>query len=104
MNMPILIQEIQTQDAPIGLLLHADPSEVKIRSYLEISKCFTLSRSGAILGACVVKPLGSVSHELMSIAVEPDHQNSGLGTALLKWVIDFYRKFGAHELIVGTVR
>lgn len=38
----------------------------------------------------------------MSIAVEPEHQQSGVGTALLKWVIDFYRKAGARQIEVGT--
>ena len=38
----------------------------------------------------------------MCIAVYPDRQKSGIGTALLKWVIDFYRKSGAGRLEVGT--
>ena len=38
----------------------------------------------------------------MSIAVHPDHQKSGYGTALLQWVLDFYRGSGARRLEVGT--
>lgn len=38
----------------------------------------------------------------MSIAVHPDHQKSGYGTALLKWVIDFFRNAVASQLEVGT--
>ena len=38
----------------------------------------------------------------MSIAVQPAHQRFGYGTALLKWVIDFFRKYGASQLEVGT--
>lgn len=38
----------------------------------------------------------------MSIATQPALQKSGYGTALLKWVIDFFRKSGASQIEVGT--
>ncbi|EGV27721.1 GCN5-related N-acetyltransferase [Thiorhodococcus drewsii AZ1] len=38
----------------------------------------------------------------MSIAVQPAHQKSGYGTALLKWIVEFFRKSGASQLEVGT--
>ncbi len=100
--MSLLIQEVPTTDAPMELLLLADPSEDKVRSYLPRSKCFVASSSGIVVGACVVQPLGTGTYELMSIAVHPDHQRSGYGTALLKWVIDFFRKSGASQIEVGT--
>jgi len=55
-----------------------------------------------IIGACLVQPLGAKSCEIMSIAVHPDHQKTGTGTLLLKWIIDFYRRSGALQLEVGT--
>ncbi|MCC6396898.1 MAG: GNAT family N-acetyltransferase [Bacteroidetes bacterium] len=84
------------------LLLLADPSEDKIRSYLPGSQCFIASLGAIVVGACVVQPRGPGTHELMSIAVHPDYQKSGYGTALLKWVIDFFRNTGARQLEVGT--
>ncbi len=84
------------------LLLLADPSEEKIRSYLPESKCFVASRGGVVVGACVVQPFGEGRHELMSIAVPPAHQKSGYGTALLTWVIERYRRAGARQLELGT--
>lgn len=86
----------------MGLLLLADPSEDKVRSYLPKSKCFVASNGGVVVGACVVRPLGAGAYELMSIAIQPSHQKSGYGTALLKWVIDFFRNLGARQLEVGT--
>ena len=86
----------------MDLLLLADPSEAKVRTYLPESKCFVASSAGAVVGACVVKPLSAGAHELMCIAVQPACQKSGHGSALLKWVIDFYRKSGATQLEVGT--
>ena len=84
------------------LLLLADPSEDKVRSSLQGAKCFVASSGAVVVGACVVQPRGADFHELMSIAVLPEHQKLGYGTALLRWVIDFYRRQGARQLEVGT--
>ena len=102
MSISLLIQEVPVENAPMELLLLADPSEEKIRSYISGSKCFVASMGAEVVGACVVQPLGSETHELMSIAVQPDYQQCGYGTALLKWVIDFYRNAGARQLELGT--
>lgn len=101
-SMSLLIQEVPATEAPIELLLLADPSEEKIRSYLSGSKCFVASSGAVVVGACVVQPRGTGRHEVMSIAVHPAYQKSGYGTALLKWVIDFFLSSGARELEVGT--
>lgn len=100
--MSLMIQEVPVTNAPVELLLLADPSEDKIRSTLPGSKCFVASSGGDVVGACVVQPRGIDTYELMSIAVHPDQQMLGCGTALLKWVIDFYRNAGARHLEVGT--
>lgn len=100
--MTLLIQEVPPADAPMDILLLADPSADKVLSYLLRSTCFLASNNGTVVGACVVQPRGGNVYELMSIAVHPDHQMSGYGTALLKWVIDFFRRGGASELEVGT--
>ena len=100
--MALLIRQVPVKDAPIELLLIADPSEEKIRSYLQNSKCFVAINNGVLVGACVVQPIAVGIYELMSIAVHPDHQKCGYGTALLKWVIEFYHDLGASHLEVGT--
>ena len=102
MNYSLLIREVPVINAPIELLLLADPSEDKIRSYLSGSKCFAASIGAVEVGACVVQQRGTDTYELMSIAVHPAHQKCGYGTALLKWVIEFYRSCGARQLEVGT--
>ena len=100
--MSLLIQEVPASEAPIELLLLADPSEEKIRTYLPVSRCFVAWHSGTIVGACVVQPRVSGTQELMSIAVHPEHQKTGKGTALLQWVIDFFGEAGTSKLEVGT--
>jgi len=100
--MSLQIDEVSANNAPVELLLIADPSEERIRSYLLDSKCFVASIGSAPVGACVVQARGADAYELLSIAVDPAHQRSGYGTALLKWVIEHYRRIGARELEVGT--
>lgn len=100
--MTILVQEIPNKNAPVELLLIADPSAARILAYLPGSRCFTISSKGIVLGACVVSPLDNGTYEIMSIAVRQDQQGCGLGTTLLKWVIEYFRDAGATELLVGT--
>lgn len=101
-DVSLLIQEIPAADAPMELLLIADPSENKVRAYLPRSRCFVAQSNGAVVGACAVLPRKAGVYELMSIAVHPDHKKCGYGGALLKWVIGFFRKSGACRLEVGT--
>ena len=100
--MPLLIHEIAVTDAPMELLLLADPSEDNIHASPIGSRCFVVSSDEGVVGACVVQPRGTDTYELMSIAVQESHQKAGYGSALLKWVIDFYRQASARQLEVGT--
>lgn len=102
LGMPLLIQEIPGLDAPMELLLLADPSEDRVRDYLYGSRCFVAKIGHKIVGACVVHPIDVDAYELMNIAVSPDHQRSGYGTQLLTWVVDFVRRSGATQIEVGT--
>ena len=101
-KMSLLIQEVPASDAPMDLLLLADPLSDKIRSYLPGAKCFVASNGEVVVGACVVKPRGAGTYEIMNIVVQPAHQKSGYGTALLKWIIDFFCESGAGQIEVGT--
>lgn len=98
----LLIREAPSADIPMELLLLADPSEEKVRSYLPRSRSFVALSGELVVGACVVQPMAGGSQELMNIAVWPSHQGTGCGTALLRWAIDFYRRSGAARLEVGT--
>ena len=100
--MTLQIQEIPSANAPITLLLLADPSEAKIRAYLPQSRCFVAHQGGSLVAACTVQTLADGAHELMSIAVPEDQHRRGYGSALLRWVIDAYRSAGAQQLVVGT--
>lgn len=96
------ITEVPPAQAPMDLLLLADPSEAKVRAYLAHCRCFVLSAAGVVTGACAVQQTRPGVHELMSIAVRETQQKTGAGTALLRWLIDTLRQSGARQLEVGT--
>lgn len=98
----LIIKEIPSAEAPMDLLLLADPSEEKVRSYLPSSKCFAAFSDGTVVGVCAVQAREPGTYELMNIAVRPDRQRRGIGTELLKWVVGFFQKAGADQLEVGT--
>ena len=99
---PPSIREVPADEVPVELLLLADPSEDKIRSYLCRSTCFVASTDGGVVGVCAVEPREPGTYELMSIAVRPEEQRRGIGSALLRTVIDHFRRKGADRLEVGT--
>lgn len=98
----MLINEVPPSEAPMDLLLLADPSVEKINGYLPVSRCFVACFQGALAGVCVVKPGAANVYELMSIAVAPAEQQHGIGTQLLKYVIAAVGQAGAERLEVGT--
>ncbi len=84
------------------LLLLADPSEDAIKEYLDDSRCFVAYADDVAVGSCVIRPIAGQMVELMNIAVSPSSQNLGIGSRLLRNVIDEVKKSGAKGLEVGT--
>jgi len=99
--MAITIRSVPTSLVPLDLLLLADPSEQQIASYLPNANCF-LAEETRVLGVCIVKSTLPYSAEIMNIAVYPQHQGKGIGTKLLRYVIDQSRKEDIRQLVVGT--
>lgn len=100
--MSLSIRKIPSTQVPMDLLLLADPSADKVRAYLADSLCFAATCDGEVVGVCVVQQRAEGAYELMNIAVRPCHQKSGYGTALLAWVIAWFRASGARQIEVGT--
>jgi GNAT superfamily N-acetyltransferase len=96
------INEIAPAEAPMDLLLEADPSEAKVKGYLDRCTCLAAIIDGAVVGVCLLKPIGDDAYELMNISVAPPHQQRGIGTALLSHAIAWVRAMGANVLEVGT--
>lgn len=96
--------EVERSEVPESLLLQADPSERRIRSYLEGAWCFAAKEKDQIIGACVVKPTGGDRAEIFNIAVCPKNQQRGTGSALLRFVLAELasKRISRVELGTGT--
>ncbi|MFW5801411.1 MAG: GNAT family N-acetyltransferase [Spirochaeta sp.] len=96
------LEKIPARNALLELILLADPSEEKVLSYLPHSDCFAAFIDSRMIAVCLVLPRGEGAFELMSIAVQEELHQHGVGSRLLAWVLEFYRNAGARQLEVGT--
>ncbi|MGD1895040.1 MAG: GNAT family N-acetyltransferase [Cyclobacteriaceae bacterium] len=99
--MAITIRPISANLVPLDLLLIADPSEQQIALYLPHAECF-VAEDERVLAVCVVKSIDPYSAEIVNIAVYPDQQGTGVGTKLLRFLIDQLRGRGVKQLVLGT--
>ena len=96
------IHEVLPAEAPLKLLLEADPSLEKINAYLPRSRCFVAHIEGKVVGTYVVLLIASEVYELMSIAVCSEQRKKGIGSKLLRHAVATVRGFGAQRIEVGT--
>lgn len=96
------IEEVSGLKVPMTILLEADPSVERVRSYLEHSKCYVAALDGEEIGAYVLKELSLGIYELMNIAVAPEFQRRGHGSELLSHAVNSVKDLGAHRLELGT--
>lgn len=96
------IKKIINEDAPLELLLLADPSEESIRKHLKKGSCFVAHDGGGLLGAYVLVSKKTGDIEIVNIAVVEGMQNKGLGKLLVADAKKRAKKSGAKRLIVGT--
>lgn len=90
------------QHLPLELLLLADPEPKQIQRYLPACQGISLQLEQQLLGAALVQPMGDSKYEIMAIAVQPEAQQQGYGSLLLRWLLDYYRQQGAQQLAVAT--
>ena len=81
------------------LLLIADPEEAVLDTYIHDCKLFECVENGTVLGVAATLDLPDGSIELKNIAVAPQAQRGGIGSALLRFVCAWA---GGRRLIVGT--
>jgi len=96
------LHNIPSDQAPMALLLEADPSADVIAGYLHDSHCVVACLDGATVGVYLLKALTAETWELMNIAVAPEQQGRGIGALLLRHAIDQARQLGAQRLELGT--
>lgn len=84
----------------IDLLLLGDEQESMIDRYLEFGDLFALYDDD-LKAVCVVSEEDSTTCELKNIAVYEQFQSLGYGSALIKYISDFYKN-QYKTMIVGT--
>ena len=87
---------------PKKLLLEADPSIDHINQYLVDSLCYVATIQNEAVGVCVLKLIDRNRYELFNIAVSPENQKKGIGSQLLRYVIEHIKKLNAKSVELGT--
>jgi GNAT superfamily N-acetyltransferase len=91
---------IENRKQFLDLLLLADEQENMIDRYLPRGDLFALYDDD-LKSICVVVPTDDKTCELKNIATYEKYQGKGYGKALLKFILDFYRK-DYQTMLVGT--
>jgi ribosomal protein S18 acetylase RimI-like enzyme len=89
-------------DAPMDLLLLADPSEKLVKSYLEKGKCYTAEINGETVGVILIMETEAHTIEVMNLAVKEEFQNKGIGKRLLLYVIEEIKTGDTKAIEIGT--
>ena len=98
-----VIEKLEHIDqAPMDLLLLADPSKDRVLAYLKNGECFVYNENGEILGCFVLREIDKVKTELVNISVSGSKQGLGIGKKLLANAFEYARKQNYKEIEVGT--
>ncbi|MDC7222438.1 MAG: GNAT family N-acetyltransferase [Spirochaetales bacterium] len=90
------------EEAPMDLLLLADPSEELVRSYLAEGLCFVARQGGERIGVVLMRENRPGLFEVMNLAVREKDRKRGVGKTLLRFALDEAARRGGRCLEVGT--
>src|SRR5699024_6932659 len=85
-------------EAPIELLLLADPSKNLILNYLKKGECFVYKENNEVLGCYVLQKINKDKIELVNIAVLESKQKMGIGKKLLANAFEYAKKNGYKNI------
>ena len=86
----------------LPLVLLADESEAQVRSYIDEGDLFAWRVEGVVLGVVLAIPDDDGVVELRAVAVANEMQGRGVGSAMLRAVVDALREGGVRRVVVGT--
>jgi ribosomal protein S18 acetylase RimI-like enzyme len=94
----------ESREAFLPLLLLADDSEQEVRSYMNEGALYVYGSKETkdALGMVLAIPERDGSVELKAVAVAEGLHGQGIGSKMLREVIDDLRNRGVRHLIVGT--
>lgn len=97
------IIKVSPNEIPMSLLLQADPSVSNINSYLPSSWCYAAKdQRDNIVAACVLNSLTNDVLELFNIAVQPCKQAKGIGSDMLRYIIQEAKSHNIKRIELGT--
>ncbi len=89
----------------LDLLLLADESEQQVRSYMNEGDLYVFMAEGGEANGMILaipEPDDARAVELKAVAVAPERQGQGVGSRMLRAVLDELRARGVRRVIVGT--
>jgi ribosomal protein S18 acetylase RimI-like enzyme len=92
----------QPREIPWALLLEADPSKRRVKSYVDEELFRVAWCNGGIAAAYVLVAHAATRYELMNIAVREELRGIGLGRWMLGHAIGLAESKGARTIDVGT--
>jgi ribosomal protein S18 acetylase RimI-like enzyme len=99
----MIIRKLATnEEAPIDLLLLADPSRKLVEAYLQRGDCYIGKNNEEIVGVYVLLPTRPDTVELVNVAVDERHQGKSFGKQLVKHAVLTAKEKGFRTIEVGT--
>lgn len=92
----------RTDNPPRDLLLLADESTASVDDYAGRGTCYVARSDSRIVGEYVLLHTRPFTVEIVNLAVAPQFQRHGIGTALLVHAVDTAREAGFRILEIGT--
>lgn len=90
------------EQAPMNLLLLADPSRKIVEEYLTRGACYVAETNGDTVGVYVLLPTRPETIELINIAVAEEQHGKGIGKQLVIDAIKKAKDKGCKTMEVGT--
>lgn len=90
------------QEIPYKLLLLADESVEAINKYVHESDIYEYQLDGEVLAVCAAMEVSLDTVEIKNVAVDTPHQGKGIGSLLIRYVIEQTRAKGYQRITIGT--
>ncbi len=96
------IEICKTDTPPRKLLLLGDESPESLHSYLGRSTCYAARCCGRTVGVCLLIATHPLTAEIVNLAVDPDFQRRGIGSALIARAMHEAREQGFKRIEIAT--
>jgi len=90
------------EEAPMDLLLMADPSRKLIEDYLKRGECYVAKTAEEIVGVYIVLPTKPETIELINVAVAEEYHGKGIGKRLVMDAVEQAERKGYKTIEIGT--